>query len=296
MLLFDEEIKCKGRSDVFDIYPIGDLHLGSRNCAETPFRKHIDTIAQDENARAIIGGDLTNVVTPVDTQRYDAGSLPDWMLKGDESTIRKRLNDMAYQERTRVQDILMPIKGKILGAIEGNHEFTMRKTHNYYTHQLMCDELGVQDFTDEAILRLRFKRSKRAVSSVVIYICHGWGSGRTAGAEPLKLQRMLDEWEEADVCLRGHSHTFHILPPKPVMGVPRFGEMPKELTQKYRWAANWGSWLYSHAAGESTYDSRACYPARPMITMKVVIKPFTQTYQGGKYIEMPHIELRAITL
>ena len=295
MILIDEEIKCKSRSDIFDIYPLGDVHLGARNCAEKPLREHVKTIFNDPNARVILGGDLTNLITPVDALRFDAGVLPDWMLKGDESTIRKRLNDIAFQERKRIQDILRPISKKILGAVEGNHEFQMRKRHNYYTHQLLCDELGTTDLTDEAVLRLRFVRQK-AVSTVVIYLCHGWGGGRTAGAEPLKLARMLEEWECADICWRGHSHTFHIMPPKPVMGLPRSGDLPKELTQKYRWAANWGCWLYSHAVGDSSYESRACYPAKPMLTVKAVIKPFACFKQNGKQIEQPHIELRAITL
>ena len=134
MILIDEEIKCKSRSEIFDIYPLGDIHLGARNCAETPLREHVKTIFADPNARVILGGDLTNLITPVDALRFDAGVLPDWMLRGDESTIRKRLNDMAYQERKRIQDILRPISKKILGAVEGNHEFSMRKRHNYYTH------------------------------------------------------------------------------------------------------------------------------------------------------------------
>ncbi len=36
--------------------------------------------------------------------------------------------------------------------------------------------------------------------------------------------------------------------------------------------------------------------AKPMLTVKAVIKPFARIYQGGKEIEQAHIELRAITL
>ena len=131
---------------------------------------------------------------------------------------------------------------------------------------------------------------------IIIYARHGYGGGRTPGAEPNKLARMMDEWEVADICFSGHSHTFDIAPPKPVLGIPHSGKIPEELTQRYRFAANPGCYIYSHSTGPSTYASRACYPARPMLTVKAMIKPFAHRVVKGSDIATPHIELRGITL
>ena len=295
MELIDREVKCSSRSDVFEFYLIGDVHLGARNCAESPLRRTIKEILENRNTFWIGGGDLVDCISPQDTKRFEIDILPDWMLDGDAITTREQLNDVLDQQFQRMVEILKPTGSKCIGLIEGNHEHAIRKYYNTNIHRAVCEKIGSKDLTDEAVIRLTFKRPHGA-AVVVLYIRHGWGSGRTYGAEPNRLGRMLDEWETADVCLSGHSHNFHIMPPKPVMGIPRKGKLPKELTQKYRWAANWGCWLYSHAAGPSSYASRACYPARPMLTAKVVIKPFTSKYIVGQEIQIPHIEIRAITI
>ena len=295
MQLIDREIKCDGRADVFEFYPLGDLHIGSRSCAEKPLRKMVAQIAASRNALWIGGGDYLEAVLPQDIKRFDMDTLPDWILEGDAKTIRKKLNSILAQQYDRARKILEPIKHKCLGLIEGNHEYQIRKRYNENVVSSLCGRLETPELTDEAVIRLRFKRNT-ATATVIIYICHGWGGGRTAGAEPTKLHRMRDEWEIADICLRGHSHIFDIIPPKPILEIPRTKSLPKELTQRYRWAANWGCWVYSHASGPSSYASRACYPARPMQTTKIEIKPFANTTINGRKVDQAHIEVRGITL
>ncbi|MCK5017557.1 MAG: hypothetical protein KAS32_10860 [Candidatus Peribacteraceae bacterium] len=296
MKLIDKEIKCDGRGDEFRLYPLGDIHMGARNCAEKQLRKHVKIICEDRNAYWFGGGDLLEAIKPQDSKRFDMNILPDWMLEGTADTIRGRLSDMLMQQVDRLCEILSPIRERCLGLIEGNHEFSIRKYHNEDVQSMLCRRLRAVNLTDEAVMRLKFKR-RVAGATVIVYASHGFGGGRTAGSEPLKLQRMMDEWECADIALRGHSHTFNVLPPKPVLYLPRTKSLPDELLIRYRWAGNWGCWKYSHSVGPSTYESRAAYPARAMLTVRVDIKPFNNVSKGGKKIELgPHIELRGITL
>lgn len=294
MQIIDREFTCLSRTDEFEFYPIGDCHLGARNVAETPLRKHIKIIATTKNAYWIGGGDLVNAIKPSDI-RFDVSILPEWILAGDAKITEEKLSDIVGEECKKVAELFSPIDTKCLGCLEGNHEYSVKKTYNENIQKRICAHLGVKDLTDETMIRLRFKRG-HAVRTVKLYLRHGYGSGRSPGAEPTKLQRMLDEWEDATICFQGHTHTHDILPAKPVMGLPDSGQLPKELTQRYRYAANWGCWLYSHAIGSSTYESRACYPAKPMVTVKAVIRPFATKAMKGFNWEQPHIELRAITL
>ena len=297
MKIIDKVIKCQSRSDVFEFIPIGDTHIGARSCAEKPLRKKVREIAEQPNTYVIGGGDWIEAIKPQDSKRFDFDILPDWMIEGDALTTREKLNDIIDQQFDRTIDIFDPIAkaGRLIGEIEGNHEYAVRKYYNQNIHAAMCRKLHIIDLTDEALIRLRFQRGT-ATTTVIIYIRHGFGGGRTPGAEPNRLARMLAEWEVADVCFTGHSHTFDILPPKPVLGIPRSGKLPSECSCKYRWAGNWGCWLYSHPVGPSGYASRACYPARPLVTCKAVIKPFAQKRGGGTQRTAPHIEIRSITI
>lgn len=297
MELIDKVIKCEGRGDVFEIYPIGDCHIGARSCAEKPLRALVKEIKDNPNAFWIGGGDIYDAIKPQDSKRFDMDIMPDWMLEGDALNTREKLNDILKQQYERGVEILEPIKSKCLGAIEGNHEYTIRKYYNQDLHRAFCNRMGIPHLSDEAGIRLKFNRVSGGSSSVVmLYIRHGYGGGRTAGAEPNKLFRMLAEWEGFEICFTGHTHTFDILPPKPVLEMPRKGELLPELTQRYRWAANWGCWLYSHPSGAGGYASRACYPARPMLTVKAVIRPHAVKSIAGRVVLTPHIEIRSITL
>jgi len=237
------------------------------------------------------------MIHPADLRRFDFAELADWFLDSNAETTRERLGDMVNQEVNHAVEVFRPIQQFTLGAIYGKHEKDMRTRQNIDVQAAFCDRLGIINLTDEAIIRLQMVRHTKSgketqVSVVKLYLRHGYGAGRTAGAEPNKLYRMLAEWEEIDVCLSGHTHTFNISPPKPVARIPNRGKLPERLDYRYRFAANPGCWLYSHQKGTGSYESMACYPARPMMTLKVVIWPFWGMRRDKRLIERPKIELR----
>jgi hypothetical protein len=302
MKIIDKLIKVKSRSEKFEIYPLGDIHIGGRGCAEKALKKQVKAIVANPNAYILGGGDMLDLILPMDNKRFDFNTLPDWMLDGDAVTIRERLTDIQKQQLDRMETLLGPIPPeRWLGILAGNHEYSILKYSNNDIAKAISNRLKTIQLTDEALIRLRFRREtgtkgNYSIATVVIYIRHGYGSGRTPGAEPNKLQRMLDEWEIADIAFTGHTHVFCILPPKAVLGIPRTGSLPPECTCRYRWAANWGCWQMSHPVGPGTYASRACYPARPLLTVKAVVKPFAFKRIKGREVQTPDIELRQIIL
>lgn len=292
MKIIERVIQCNKRSDICNLYPLGDVHLGSRNCAEKPLRAHVRRIADDPQAVWFGGGDVLDCIKPQDAKRFDVKTMPDWIMEGDADTTRDNLSDILTQQLKRLTGILKPIAHKCIGLMEGNHEAAIRRHYNQDIHGALCNKLDAQDLTSYCWIRLKFKRSNKAAKNIDVVAQHGCGGGRSDGAESLHLGRMIKKWEMADIVFRGHSHTYTVAPPKPVLYVPATGKMPKELSVRYRYAANWGCWLYSHAAGPSTYDETADYPARPMMTEYAQIQPFA--YIEGK--EKAVIEIRSIEL
>ena len=267
------EIPMKSLHDTFNLYVIGDVHIGSSNCAEKHFKRFVKYIEKQPNAYWIGGGDYCSCITPSDLKRFDFNGLADWLFVGSALDIKEALADISKQERGRFCEIVKPIANRCLGLIEGNHEQKFMQHNNNGHHYLMCDQLGVDNLTDCAFLRLRADKGKGGDSRVItIFIMHGFGGGRTAGAEPNHLAR-LGTFAEADIILRGHSHTFHIAPPEPRLYIPTKGRLPAECLERTVRKANWGCWLKSYAAGPSTYDSRAGYPPRPLVTLEITIKP-----------------------
>ncbi len=302
MFLLGLPLYFKSRSVRLEIFNFWDAHIGKVNCAEKAIRKQVQEILKHEEdkdrlVRVILGGDLINAINPNDIKRFDFSELPDWLLDTKNvMTLKERLSDVIGQEIKRAVEIFSPIKHLIIGTLEGNHETKARISQNIAVQSVICDRLGIVNLTDEAFIRINCYRSNNASAIVKLYVRHGYGSGRTPGAEPTKLKYMLDEWEDADICLSGHSHTFNRIPPKVVQFVPDKGKMPKQMFCHYRFAANPGCWLYSHYVGASTYESRACYPARPMMTLKIVIWPFWSTMRQGSQMSCPKIELREYPL
>ena len=270
--------QVSSRTEVFKIYPLGDVHVGALNCAEKQFKRVINEIRDDPNAYWFGGGDLLDAIILQDSKRFDPAVLPDWMLTGDPDAVRKKISDMIDAQKERVIDMLKPIKDKCIGLLEGNHEHSIMKNHNRNLMNDLCKGLGVDDLTDCCFIRLRFTRQtcngKTPVVNIRMFATHGFGGGRTAGAEPNHLSRLaLDK--DCEIVLRGHSHTQHILPPIARLSIPTGGLLGVEPIAWTLRAANWGCYLRTYAAGPGTYDSRSTYPVRPLSTVRVVIKPFT---------------------
>ena len=79
--------------------------------------------------------------------------------------------------------------------------------------------------------------------------------------------------------------------------MPNRGRMPTDLVASYKYAGNWGSWVYTYQSGPSTYASRANYPARPMYTIETVIKPFNAVRIGDDQDHNePRIDMRGLHL
>lgn len=300
MKTVEYKFEADNRAAEYRLYVLGDIHIGALNCAEPEIISLVHRIKDDPNARWVGGGDVLDAVILQDVKRFDINSLPNWMVSGSADSVKEKVGDIIAAQKKRFLKIVEPIKDKCLGLIEGNHEYSIYKHHNRDIMNEMCDALEVPNLTDCCFMRLHFTRKSGICSAVVTaFICHGSGGGCSAGAEPNRLARLSQD-KHCDIILTGHSHTVHILPPVAMMYLPTSGKLVDEPMVREKYAANWGSTLYTYKAGPSTYASRANYPLRAMYTVATSIKPFVEekhTVNGEKtYHNVPRISMQQIKL
>lgn len=300
MKIIGKELNCKSRSSTFKLYPLGDIHIGAMNCAENEFRSVVRMIRDDPDAMWVGGGDMLDAVVLQDVKRFDIQSMPAWMFTGKAEDIKAKIGDIISAQQKRFLEIVWPIKDKCLGLIEGNHEYSIYKHHGRDVMTHLCEALHTENLTDCAFIRMRFRRggehSTASCSGATVFICHGFGEGRSAGAEPNKLAKLAAD-KEVDLLVTGHSHNFHIMPPVPMLWIPTAGKLPEDTFVREKHVANWGSYMYTYKRGPSTYASRANYPVRPMYTVQVVFSPFKRIsgvrsiYQENTRIAINQIRL-----
>ena len=252
----------------------------------------------EQDGQVTITGNCDAVILN-DSKRFDPTVVPNWMLSEGPEQSRTNLKDMLQAQRKRLSKLLAPIRDRCLGLIEGNHEYTIMKHHNRDLMKELCSDFSfcgkpAVDLTDCSFIRFKFRRGagEGHTSVMRLFICHGNGGGRTSGAESNALYRLAAD-KECDIVLRGHSHSFCIHPPIPMLSVPSAGVMPTEATVYDKHAANWGAYVYTYANGPSTYASRGNFPLRPMYTVGITIKPHHTNSRG---VESPRIDMREVKL
>lgn len=181
------------RPDKFNIYPLGDVHLGSVHSDEDAIERQVEKIKNEENAYWIGMGDYCDSITKND-KRFEMGGLASWV----------KANDIIESQRKRAVQLFTPIKSKCLGLLTGNHEESLHQANQDDITRHICDDLGVPYLGYSCFLVLKFTRF-RSVWQLIIHAWHGAGAAQTEGARLNRLMRLVNEIE-ADVYLMGHLH------------------------------------------------------------------------------------------
>lgn len=173
--------------DRLEIYPISDIHLGSKECNIKEFDEQIDYILRTPNCYTVLLGDLIeNATTNSVGDTYSSTSPMD-------------------QIRTIV-DKLSPIKDKILCAVDGNHEGRSAKSDGLQIGRFICAELGVNYDPISQLMFVRFGNDvKNRPVCYSIYCIHGSSSGKGIGAKATGLER-IGNVVSVDCVICGHTH------------------------------------------------------------------------------------------
>jgi hypothetical protein len=173
------------------IIPLGDLHIGDPLFDEGKFIKLRDWILNEPNVFVILMGDLLNCAT-----------------KNSVSDTYSEIQNPQEAKKYAIK-LLEPIKGKVLGAIIGNHEQRIWKESGIDVVEDIAEKLGCPYGREGLLLNIKmgqignFKHKQKINYS--IYCAHGTGAGRTIGAKANTLKR-ASEIVLADIYCIAHIH------------------------------------------------------------------------------------------
>jgi hypothetical protein len=206
------------------IVPIFDAQIGDPGFDQVALEGYRDWILEHENAMTVLGGDNLNTTT-----------------KHNRTDDLWESNLKPQQAINLGAKIFKPLKNRILGVVDGNHEDrAFRDTGLSPTIEMLL-KIGFSDPEIERIydprvliLRLRFghNSSQGKRWSYTGYLTHGWGGARKSGGQVNKSEEMGLVINNCDFYMIGHEHTLKANPVT-VGYVPSTGNFCQEQRQIY---------------------------------------------------------------
>jgi hypothetical protein len=273
----ERRIDYPGRGEWLTLYPLFDLHTGTRRCNETKLRRVVAEIAADPLAYWLYGGDGGEFINRKDP-RHKESDLAPWLHGVD---------DLARAQVEYLKDLLVPIAPKCLAVLSGNHEAQMLKHHerNVYAEILTAikdaaGHRGPLGLGYRGFVRLRCQRSTHAITTLTICAEHGFGGGRLKGADALQLGRAFMAYA-CDVYLVGHRH-HAMVTPHAVQQVR--GQRVRTI---HKLAAMVGTFRESDTPHDETdpgdYGDMANYPPADIAGVRVRFQPDEFALRGEVY-------------
>ena len=289
MKIIEFRTHAKSRSDVFFLIPLGDVHLGTKNCDEDKLQEIIDWIKPRKNIYWLGMGDYCEYINYTD-KRFDPGNLAPW--------AQDKLDDLYKTQSRKFIEYIMPIADRCMGLLEGNHERTIRKRYHFnvtdYIVEGLNDHIGkqaIENLSYVCMIRWVFSRSggkKQSTQSVIIYATHGFGAGKYAGGKVNNLLNIGKDFE-AQIYLAGHTHE--------KVGIDRdmlyltHSGTPRLVARKKVYAIT-GTFYKAYEVDSTSYAEARGYPPTPTGVVKIRIEPFNCELLDGKRVEQPpHIHI-----
>lgn len=185
---FKYNIKVPDDLNYIIIVPLGDIHLGSYFCDIENFERWINWIYDNKHVYVIGMGDLMEIGT-----QYSYGIFEQNMLSNEQfKKMIEYLEPIAKEKR-------------LLGLLEGNHEYRIWKKTGFNIVDIMCDRLKCHYYGRGAFLDIWINK-ERVKKNYTFYCLHGSSFAYTKGGKLNALMR-LKNVIEADCYIMGHVHT-----------------------------------------------------------------------------------------
>jgi hypothetical protein len=174
------------KADHAYLVPIGDIHLGDRAFGKVGRHKlkgYLDWVAATPNARIFLMGDVFNVAgRGTKTSPFESSASE-------------------YQDAV---GWFRPVRDKILGVIDGNHEARIVDQFGYSPLQGFCALLEIPYCGWSAVLEL--KVGKGRTNAYYCYMHHTTGGGGSLGGALNRSVKLQDIVQGVDVYCGGHNH------------------------------------------------------------------------------------------
>lgn len=203
-------IEVDGRAGKCTIWNVADIHLGCKNCDEERLVRVIKAIEADPHSYYILLGDQMECIVPQDTKRWDARTVSDWVWEHEDG-----LRCPVEAQKERLYSLLVPIAGKCLGIVNGNHEEAVATYYAQNPGAWLSGQLKAPFLDACGVVPLNIARGPKEKGHecrrLMIVADHGTTSATTPGGRSNMLQRSMHRWVGVDAVFMGHAHSQDIV-------------------------------------------------------------------------------------
>ena len=182
------------------LLPISDIHIGDKRCAYDELKANIEWVKNTPNAYVFLNGDILNVAT-----------------RTSKSNPHEQNMDLGEQVKYATE-LFEPIKTRILGAIDGNHERRISDIAGYSPTTALCLALGIPYYQYSVVLnlvvgdRIPCGPAAQGRISSFIYFHHTTGGGGTVGGKINRIDKLRQLVCNCDAYIGSHNHQLGVLP------------------------------------------------------------------------------------
>lgn len=171
-----------GHNTTLNIYPLGDVHIGSKEFDAELFQQWIDTVKNDPNGAVVIIGDMMNMG-----------------LRNSKSNVyEETLSPMDQKELC--YRLLLPIADKIIAGCSGNHEYrAVKEVGMNPLYDVFC-RLRIEDRYRENVCYIKLTVGKQGKNP------NTYGLVATHGSSKRKDALWNYTVDGCDCFISGHTH------------------------------------------------------------------------------------------
>ena len=168
--------------DHLNIYPLGDVHIGSKEFDLELFKKWIEVVKNDPNGVVVIIGDMLNMG-----------------LRNSKSNVyEETLSPMEQKELC--YELLEPIADKIIAGCSGNHEYrAVKEVGMNPLYDVFC-RLRIEDRYRENACFIKLTVGKQGKNPIT------YGVVLTHGSSKSKDEKWTYSVDGCDCFISGHTH------------------------------------------------------------------------------------------
>lgn len=171
-----------GEYSHLNIYPLGDVHIGSKECDMELLKQWVEMVKADDHGAVVIIGDIMNMG-----------------LKNSKSNVYEEvLNPM--QQKEVCYELLKPIADKIIAGCSGNHEYrTVKEVGTNPLYDVFC-RLRIEDRYRENACFVKLTVGKQGKNP------NTYGVVLTHGSNKNKDEKWTYSVDGCDCFISGHTH------------------------------------------------------------------------------------------
>lgn len=178
------------------MYGVADVHIGAKECDLEGFRRFVSKVAAEPDSYICLVGDILNFGTRDSVTNVYEETMP------------------PHAQIETAVEILTPVKGKILGAVGGNHELRGVKAVDLDPMYQVCVLLGIPELYRQnmCFIRVNLKRGKTH-DSYALLLAHG-----SSDSKRRKWEAVV---EGVDAIITAHVHSGSVSRPSRIVFTSR---------------------------------------------------------------------------